>query len=482
LGVRRRNFHNIFISFSSSSLRNYFLHAFYIGVYKMANYDLNMNGQFINNCLDPALAQDVATKNYIDKRAVEYTAEGQIQYAGPSPFLPTILPVGANGEVLTVAGGVPTWAAGGGGGPLSNVDQPTNKTVSYNTSTNVLATTTGTSISIFTDAIARDAALTSPFVGEFCFITQNNFLQFWNNGWFNVSPLVDVRVTGFTFGTNYDIIYVDALNAVVAEPAVGGFTVVRFYPTSTQSGTILLSKTALITYLVVAGGGGGGGGGIASGSGGAGGAGGYLSSTDNMNASTSYSLQVGGGGNQGAVGSAGMTGTNSTLAVQTGTITAIGGGGGGTLAPAKNGGSGGGGGGQIGFPPAAGGTGTAGQGNNGGQGVATGGSVQGGSGGGAGAAGTSAGGGIGILNTIRGNPGIYYAGGGGGGYNVAAPLPGGNGGGGNGGYAGSLNGIDGGNGLGGGGGGGCIDNSSSTDGGYGGAGVVIVRFPSFSFA
>ena len=81
----------------------------------MANYDLNMNGQFINNCLDPALAQDVATKSYVDKRAVEYTAEGQIQYAGPSPYLPTILPVGASGDVLTVAGGVPTWAAPTGG-------------------------------------------------------------------------------------------------------------------------------------------------------------------------------------------------------------------------------------------------------------------------------------------------------------------------------------------------------------------------------
>jgi hypothetical protein len=84
----------------------------------MANYDLNMNGQFINNCLDPALAQDVATKNYIDKRAVEYTAEGQIQYAGPSPFLPITLSVGTSGDVLTLAGSpaLPTWAPPTGGG------------------------------------------------------------------------------------------------------------------------------------------------------------------------------------------------------------------------------------------------------------------------------------------------------------------------------------------------------------------------------
>lgn len=84
----------------------------------MANYDLNMNGQFINNCLDPSLAQDVATKSYVDKRAVAYTAEGQIQYAGPNPYLPTTLSVGASGDVLTLAGSpaLPTWAPPTGGG------------------------------------------------------------------------------------------------------------------------------------------------------------------------------------------------------------------------------------------------------------------------------------------------------------------------------------------------------------------------------
>jgi hypothetical protein len=83
----------------------------------MTNYNLNMNNQFINNCLDPVGLQDVATKSYLDKRAIAYNAEGQIQVAGPTTFLPTLLSVGANGDVLTVAGGVPTWAAGGGIGP-----------------------------------------------------------------------------------------------------------------------------------------------------------------------------------------------------------------------------------------------------------------------------------------------------------------------------------------------------------------------------
>lgn len=103
-------------------------------------YDLNMNNQRIYNCLDPAAAQDVATRNYVDERAVAYTAEGQIQYAGPSPFLPTTLSVGASGDVLTVAGGVPTWAAPTG--PLA-----TNGACSFvygiTTTTNTLSGTTG---------------------------------------------------------------------------------------------------------------------------------------------------------------------------------------------------------------------------------------------------------------------------------------------------------------------------------------------------
>jgi hypothetical protein len=212
----------------------------------------------ITDLVDPTLAQDAATKNYVDTSLTPYTVKSL-----------------TSGTNVTVSNASGNWTinAAGTGGPLSNVAQPTNKTVSYNTSTNVLATTTGTSVSIFSTIGARDAALTSPFAGEFCFITEHNFLQFWNNGWFNVSPLVVPVITGFTLGSSYNITYVDATGTVVVDPVVNGSTIMRFYTvgSTTINGTIMLSKTALINYLIVGGGGGGGGSIINTSSGGGGG-------------------------------------------------------------------------------------------------------------------------------------------------------------------------------------------------------------------
>jgi hypothetical protein len=438
---------------------------------------INMNSNKITSLTTPTDANDAANKTYVD---------GAITTA-LTPYTVKSLTGGTNVTVSNASG---NWTinAAGAGGPLSNVAQPTNKTVSYNTSTNVLATTTGTSVSIFSNIGARDVALTSPFVGQFCFITENNFLQFWNNGWFNVSPLVVPVITGFTLGSSYNVSYVDATGTVVVDPVVNGSTIMRFYTagSTTINGTIMLSKTALINYLIVGGGGGGGGSIINTTSGGGGGAGGYESSIDSMYASTPYAIQVGGGGTAGLVGSAGTNGTNSILAVQTGTLTAIGGGGGSNSANGATGGSGGGGG-ASGSNLGLGGTATSPpQGNKGGDG-----SppfppffqITGGGGGGAGAAGASgnnATGGVGLSNSITGIA-TFYAGGGGGGTSSGSSNTGGNGGGGNSGFTGSANGVSGTDSLGGGGGGAGYNVSSSADGGAGGSGVVIVKFPSFIF-
>ena len=73
----------------------------------------NVASAKITSVTDPTAAQDAATKNYVDGRParVLYTAQGQIQYAGVGPtYTPTNLSVGANGNVLTLAGGIPSWA------------------------------------------------------------------------------------------------------------------------------------------------------------------------------------------------------------------------------------------------------------------------------------------------------------------------------------------------------------------------------------
>jgi hypothetical protein len=342
-------------------------------------------------------------------------------------------------------------------------------------------------ISIYTNSTARDAALPSPYTGQFCFLTGSNALQYYNSGaWTTygggvLTPVLPT-ISGFTLGVNYQIIYVDSGNTVVGAPVSSGFTIVRFYPTTTTSGTISLSQSVAITYLLVAGGGGGAGAITSISNGGGGGAGGYVASTDNMTASVSYALQVGGGGAGGSA-TLGTVGTNTNLAVASTTIIANGGGAGGT-SNGGNGGSGGGGAATNLSGSTTGGTGS--QGENGGGALASGNYYSGG-GGGHSTAGSGSGvkgnGGNGTANTITGAS-VTYAGGGGGGSNDVStnPATGGTGGGGNGGagvpsstYTPATAGTDG---LGGGGGGGG-QGANANVGFKGGAGIVIVRFPSF---
>ena len=342
-------------------------------------------------------------------------------------------------------------------------------------------------VSIYADATARDAALPTPYAGQMAFLTGSNKLQFWNTNWTNVSVLINTPIiSGFTITTQYEIIYVNASNTVINAPTLGGFTIVRFFPTTTTSGTITLPETTSVEYLVVGGGGGGAGGGFTAYNGGGGGGGGLLTATDNMIASTSYAVSVGQGGTAGAGGANGGNGANSSLVVDSGTITATGGGGGGAGVAGLSGGSGGGGGWQT--VVIAGGAGTVGQGNTGGSSTTSPAYAYSGGGGGSSAVGSSANGqgGAGTSSTIVGGSALFYAGGGGGGASTgvdigANTLPtGGSGVGGNGGYKSgpAVAPTAGTNGRGGGGGG--RGNWTSSAGAAGGSGVVIVRFPSYS--
>jgi len=74
------------------------------------------------------------------------TTLGDIEYRSATANTNTRLAIGSTGNVLTVAGGVPTWAAPAGGGKVLQVVQAT-----YSTSTTIASTTytdTGLSASI----------------------------------------------------------------------------------------------------------------------------------------------------------------------------------------------------------------------------------------------------------------------------------------------------------------------------------------------
>ena len=239
-----------------------------------------------------------------------------------------------------------------------------------------------------------------------------------------------------------------------------------------------LSYTA--SYLIAAGGGGGGGG-----NGGGGGAGGYLTGTTTLNAGTSYTITVGGGG-AGAASAGTANGTNGTNSSVTGLTTAVGGGGGGsgTPATANTGGSGGGQGSNTTPNNAAG---TSGQGFAGGSGLVPGGTygAMGGGGGssavGANATTTQSGaGGAGTASTITGSS-VTYAGGGD--NRGSANGSGGAGGGGNGGGTSNVAATAGTANTGGGGGGGGVNTSTvGVAGAAGGSGVVILSVPTTNYS
>tara|TARA_B100001093_G_scaffold40847_1_gene34740 strand:+ start:173 stop:1762 length:1590 start_codon:yes stop_codon:yes gene_type:complete len=257
--------------------------------------------------------------------------------------------------------------------------------------------------------------------------------------------------------------------------------------TFNSSGSLDVTASIDVDYLIIAGGGGGG---MADGGGGGGGAGGYLTGSTTLSVQ-SYSIVIGAGG-AGAPSPAaapytsGDRGTQGDNSSAFGLI-AIGGGFGGgehnSTTTGRYGGDGGSGGGGARLFQSLGGTATSGQGNNGG----TGGQNTGGGGGGAGQVGANAlggsnqsggDGGDGLASTITGTSVIRAGGGGGGMESTTATFgAGGAGGGGFGGYytAGPANGTA--NTGGGGGGSGDYNNPSTPfAGGSGGSGVVIIRY------
>jgi hypothetical protein len=302
-----------------------------------------------------------------------------------------------------------------------------------------------------------------------------------------IKELNVLNVTGFTLGTNYQISYVDSSNNPVFIPTITGFTIYRFFPTTTTSGTYSSSRNLSFTYLIVAGGGGGGPSYsddiLSEGNGGGGGAGGFLTGTGSINSGITYSLQVGQGGLGGVPPfGTGGSGANSLLQLVSGMLTSIGGGGGanGAGGTAGAGGSGGGGGASVNGFISNGGAGTAGQGFAGASAEDNLNMIAG-SGGGASQVGGLFGG-NGNSSIITGISTVYAGGGGGGANNTGSPSIGGSGGGGNGGFLTGANYTapgPGTNGLGGGGGGGGGYITGQKPGNNGGSGVIILRFSSY---
>jgi hypothetical protein len=99
------------------------------------------------------------------------TTLGDIEYRSATANTNTRLGIGSTGNVLTVSGGVPTWAAPAGGGKLLQMVQGTKSTASSTTSTSFVDT--GLSVSI-TPTSATSKILVQCFVPQMEYNTNIN--------------------------------------------------------------------------------------------------------------------------------------------------------------------------------------------------------------------------------------------------------------------------------------------------------------------
>ena len=443
----------------------------------------------------------------------------------------TFLAPGTNGYVLTLSGGLPTWAASSGGvttfsagttgltpssatsgaitlagtlaianGGTNATATPTAGTVAYGTGTAYAFTAAGTAGQVLqSNGSSAPSWVTSSSGFTWQSVQTANFTAVAGNGYpvnttsgaitvtLPASPTAGqlITITDYAGTANTNAITVNPNgNKIQSSTSNFSITIARqsinfVYIDSTQGWLVYAAQSArqyLASYLVVAGGGGGG-----QNSAGGGGGGGLISNTVNLLAGTAYTVTVGAGGVGGSVVVATVNtvptnGSNSVFSI----FTAIGGGAGANSG--GNGSSGGSGGGAGSTSGATAGSGTSGQGTAGGVGMSDFATYGvGGGGGGSSSAGSNASGGnggaggAGVSSSITGSA-LNYAGGGGGSGDSRGTHTAGAGGTGGGGAgsntltaatAGTVN-------TGGGGGAGPFVSVAGGTGGAGGSGVVIL--------
>jgi len=93
------------------------------------------------------------------------TTLGDIEYRSSTANTNTRLPIGTTGQVLTVAGGVPSWATAGGGAPTFvgvSCKSNANQTIANNTYTNISWNQENFDTDAFHDTTTNNSRITIP--------------------------------------------------------------------------------------------------------------------------------------------------------------------------------------------------------------------------------------------------------------------------------------------------------------------------------
>ena len=151
------------------------------------------------------------------------TTLGDISYRSSTSNTNTRLAIGSTGQVLTVSGGVPTWAAPAGGGKILQVVQGT--LTSNVTSTSTSYTDIGLSVSITPSATSSKVMVFVSMPATFIFNTTNNTACY---GYWNL-------VRGSTQLQEY--LYGTDANSIINRIVYGGVSMSYLDSPSTTSST-----------------------------------------------------------------------------------------------------------------------------------------------------------------------------------------------------------------------------------------------------